>query len=65
MTREELQDMVLDTRKALTFYENIETKCVTCEKLVNTQCKIHGDVPADFATTINDCANWSFDDVPF
>ena len=65
MTRNELTDMILDTKKALSFYENIKPDCNTCESLLrDNKCKTHDSVvPEDFLTT--GCDQWSFDEVPF
>ncbi len=67
MTRNELTDMILDTKKSLSFYENITTSCSHCEHLVGdaSACRKYGPVPQEYVSQPNECADWSFDDVPF
>ena len=65
MNRRELTDMILDTKKALTFYEGIAPNCTTCllsDGDANV-CKRFGPVPADFVA--QGCDEWEFDEVPF
>lgn len=65
MTRNELTDMILDTKKALAFYEGIKPNCTGCMLFVADAnvCKRYGPVPAEFIET--GCDDWEYDDVPF
>ena len=63
MTRNELTDMILDTKKMLHFYEGITPNCISCVTFNKGLCAIHGQVPDEFVE--QGCDEWSFDDVPF
>lgn len=67
MNRNELTDMILDTKKALAFYEGITTMCFNCTKFSDSKksCSEYGLIPPEYMTTPNDCVGWDFDDVPF
>ena len=68
MTRNELTDMILDTKRALTFYEGIVTSCKHCVKRhpATDFCPVHqSTVPPDYRDAANECAEWYYDDVPF
>ena len=65
MNRNELTDAILDTKKAMTFYESIKTDCTTCEHLgAKNKCHLHDStVPDDFIAT--GCDQWQYNDAPF
>ena len=65
MNRHELTDMILDSKKVLSFYEGIHTGCAMCEHFIRDArtCKKHGPVPHDFVE--QGCDEWEWDDVPF
>ena len=65
MNRLQLEDVILDTKKALKFYEAIATNCTTCVSHNGGRCeKFHSHhIPADFIQ--QGCGDWDFNDVPF
>ena len=63
MSRTELEDMILDTKKTLEFYERIKTDCTTCVTFNKGVCAKFGQIPEDFIQ--QGCSDWQFDDVPF
>ena len=67
MNRNELTDMILDTKRSLAFYEVITTMCFNCSKFSDAEkaCKEHGPIPPEYLTMQNDCSDWDFDDIPF
>lgn len=65
MNRNELTDMILDTKKSLKFYEEIKTDCTTCEYLgAKNKCLAHDAlVPDEYLST--GCDQWIHNDAPF
>lgn len=67
MNRNGLTDMILDIKKAMAFYEGVETMCFNCTKFsdANKACSAYGPIPPEYLTMHNECPDWEFDDVPF
>lgn len=65
MTRNELTDMILDTKRALKFYEDIKPDCTTCKELgAQNKCLVHDAiVPDEYLAT--GCDGWTYDEIPF
>ena len=65
LSRVGLQDMILDTKKMLAYYEAIKADCTSCQhRGPASKCYLHDAiVPEEFLT--QGCDSWAFDDIPF
>lgn len=65
MNRKGLEDMILDTKKMLTFYEGIKADCTSCtQRGAQNKCLLHDAIVPDEYIS-QGCDQWEYDEVPF